>query len=148
MVDVVTHITIHAPVDKVASFAAEPDNAPKWYKNIKSVTWKTQKPLSEGSLIAFTAHFMGRTLEYTYKITKFIPLEELVMQTSEGPFPMQTTYTWKQVDNNDTYMTLRNTGSPTGFSKLFAPFMSMMMKNANNKDLQQLKEIIERNIEV
>ena len=146
MVDVITHITIHAPVEKVASFAAEPDNAPKWYKNIKSVTWKTPKPLQEGSLLSFTAHFMGRKLEYTYKIKKFIPLHELVMQTSEGPFPMQTTYTWKQVDNNGTYMTLRNTGSPTGFSKLFAPFMAMMMKKANNKDLRQLKEIIERNM--
>jgi hypothetical protein len=146
MVDVITHITIHAPVEKVASFAAEPDNAPKWYKNIKSVTWKTPKPLQEGSLLSFTAHFMGRKLEYTYKIKKFIPLHELVMQTSEGPFPMQTTYTWKQVDNNGTYMTLRNTGSPTGFSKLFAPFLAMMMKKANNKDLRQLKEIIERNM--
>jgi uncharacterized membrane protein len=143
MVDVVTEVLISAPKAKVAEFASEPDNAPAWYKNIKSVKWITEKPLSLHSRIAFEANFLGKKLSYIYEITEWIPGEKLVMRTAEGPFPMETTYEWTAINPGSTKMTLRNRGNPSGFSKIIAPFMSLAMKNANNKDLKQLKFLIE-----
>ena len=66
------------------------------------------------------------------------------MRTSEGPFPMETTYTWETVGEAATRMTLRNRGEPSGFSKLVAPFMAAAMRRANRKDLAQLKSLLER----
>lgn len=95
------------------------------------------------SRIAFKAQFLRRQLAYVYEIAEFIPGQKLVMRTADGPFPMETTYTWETNDNNSTRMTLRNKGIPTGFSKLFTPFMSLMIKRANKKDLKKLKHILQ-----
>lgn len=142
-VDVQTETIIAAPIDGVSEYASNPDNAPEWYVNIKSAEWNSPKPLTVGSQVTFNAQFLGRKLEYVYEITEFVPGEKLVMETADGPFPMTTTYTWHRTENGHTHMTLRNTGQPTGFSKLFAPFISSMMRNANNKDLKKLKQILE-----
>lgn len=144
MVDVVTFVHIRAPLARVSEFAMNPDNAPLWYENITRAEWKTPKPLNVGTRIAFTAHFLGKELRYTYEIAEKSP-ERLVMRTSDGPFPMETSYTFEKLDENLTRMTLRNRGMPAGFSKLLSPFMSMMMRKANKKDLRAIKAILEKN---
>ena len=145
-VDVLTEIEIARPRADVAAFAANPDNAPAWYENIKSVHWRTQPPLSVGSRIAFVATFLGRRLEYTYEVREHVPGERFVMSTSEGPFPMETTYSWQDTAAGTT-MTLRNCGEPAGFAKVAAPMLTRAMARANRKDLEQLKAILERRSE-
>ena len=143
-VDVLTDIVIDRPCDRVASYAADASNAPEWYVNIKSVEWKTPPPLTVGSRVAFIAHFLGRRLAYTYEIMELVPGRRLVMRTAEGPFPMETTYTWEPHGTNRTKMTLRNRGEPKGFSKVAGPLMAVAMRWANGKDLARLKALLER----
>ena len=142
-VDVLTEIVIGKPLEAVAAYAADPANAPAWYANISSVTGETSPPLEAGSRIAFTANFLGRRLAYTYEITGFRPAERLVMRTAQGPFPMETTYTWQAIDDRSTRMTLRNRGEPAGFPRLAAPLMAMAMRRANRKYLRALRAILE-----
>lgn len=143
-VDVLTEIEIARPRDQVAAYAGDPSNAPEWYVNIEAVEWKTPPPLVVGSKLAFVAHFLGRRLAYTYEIVDLVPDARLVMRTAEGPFPMETTYTWEPAGERRTRMTLRNCGEPSGFSKLVAPLMAAAMRRANRKDLMLLKSVLEQ----
>jgi uncharacterized membrane protein len=142
-VDVSTKVVINRPAEQVALYASDPDNVPTWYANIESVEWRTPRPMEVGSRLAFVARFLGRRLAYTYEIVEWIPSRRLVMRTADGPFPMETTYTWEAAADDRTRMTLRNRGTPAGFSNWLAPFMAFAVRRANQKDLARLKKHLE-----
>src|SRR5689334_18666328 len=129
-VSVETEVLIARPRATVFAYASDPENAPFWYANIKSVKWQTPKPLALGSRITFVAKFLGRDLAYTYEIAALDIGERLVMRTTEGPFPMETTYRGEEAYDRSTRMRLRNRGEPRGFSVLFAPFMTHAIRSA------------------
>jgi uncharacterized membrane protein len=142
-VDVLTEIDIARPRAEVAAFASDPGNATAWYRNIESVEWETPPPAAVGSRMRFVAKFLGRTLEYTYEVREVEPGSRFVMSTSDGPFPMETAYTWSDAGHGGTRMTLRNRGEPAGFAAVTAPVMSRAMRRANEADLRRLKELLE-----
>lgn len=142
-VDVQVEMVIDRPIADVASFAGDPSNAPEWYSNITSVTWQTPPPVAVGSTMDFVAHFLGRTLAYTYRVVELEHHRRLVMRTTDGPFPMETTYTWTELGEARTRMTLRNRGDPAGFARLTAPVVERAMRRATTKDLERLKSLLE-----
>ncbi|MEU9372646.1 SRPBCC family protein [Streptomyces sp. NPDC048255] len=144
-VDVLTEAVIAAPCDQVASYAADPTNAPVWYANITSVEYRTPPPVQIGSKVAFVARFLGRRLAYTYEITAYEPGRRMVMRTEQGPFPMETTYTWEPYGlyADRTRMTLRNRGEPSGFASLGATVIAAAMRRAQRKDLAALRALLE-----
>jgi hypothetical protein len=143
-VDVLSEIVIDAAPERVAAYAGDPANAPNWYVNIESVEWQTPPPATVGSRMSFVAQFLGRRLSYTYEIIEFTPEERLVMRTAEGPFPMETTYTWQPHGVGSTRMTLRNRGEPAGFARIATPVLAAAMRRANRQDLATLKRLLEQ----
>ena len=87
---------------------------------------------------------VGRELVYTYEVRELVDESRFVMSTAEGPFPMHTTYTFENVGNGATRMTLRNRGEPSGFARMGASVMARAMRRANRKDLARLKHLLER----
>lgn len=136
-VDVEVESVLPFPRAQVAAYAGDPGRAPEWYANIDTVRWRTPPPVAVGSQMDFEARFLGRRLSYTYEVVELVPGERLVMRTADGPFPMETTYTWVDAPGG-TLMRLRNRGTPTGFAKVGAPVMRRAMRAAMAKDLTRL----------
>lgn len=141
-VDVVTRTEIARAREEVASFAADPSNATRWYRNIETASWETPPPIAVGSRFRFRARFLGRTLEYAYEVQAFVPNERLVMSMTSGPFPMETSYVWEDAAGGTT-MTLRNRGETKRYFRLLDGVVEAAIRRANRADLTRLKTILE-----
>jgi uncharacterized membrane protein len=142
-VDVTATIVIERPIEQVAAYAGDPSNAPAWYRHIESAEWQTEPPMMLGSLITFRARLLGRDLVHTYEVVEFTPGEQVAIRTAQGPFPINTIYTWRPVGHRVTHMTLHNHGEPRGLSRLVAPVMAAAMRRVMHQDLTRLKQLLE-----
>jgi uncharacterized membrane protein len=143
-VDVRTETVVDRPRREVAAFTSDPSNATAWYRNIRSVEWETSPPVAVGSRMRFRARFLGRDLVYTYELRELVPGTRLVMGTADGPFAMETTYTFDDAPGGATRVGLRNRGEPSGFAKVLSPVMTKAIRRENTKDLARLKELLEK----
>jgi hypothetical protein len=141
-VRVTNAIVIDRPRSEVVAFATDPARAREWYSDVRDVRWNRQ-PVAVGSRLAFIAAFLGRESDYIYEVTELVPGERFVMSRAEGPFPMQTVYSWEDTSAGGTRMTLLSSGQPRGLSLLLAPFLRSAMKRSGRKDLARLKAILE-----
>ena len=133
-VDVSSEIVIRCPRNDVADYASNPDNAPRWYVNIKSVEWKTTPPLAVGSQIAFVAHFLGRKIAYTYDVVELVRGERFVMRTAEGPFPMEKTRAWATTPEGATPPTGKTWRRSSSCSKLAVTRFDTCRSRARHSD--------------
>lgn len=134
-----TILEVPYPLAKVWDFMSNPENATAWYKNIISSEWiEGNDTVRKGAKARFSAQFMGKRMDYVYEFSAVAPPVQLVMKTASGPFPMQTEYKLESTGMQSTRIELINEGEPRGFAFWLMPFMKMMMKAANKKDLLQL----------
>ncbi|KUG51865.1 ATPase [Serinicoccus chungangensis] len=145
--DVTVATTFDAPRPLVAAVAGDPDQAMRWYANIRSVRWQGPSELVEGARIDFVARFLGRQLAYTYVVVELVPQERMVMRTDDGPFPMETTYCWWDEEPGDggrprTGMSVRNAGRPSAMTTLASGAVTLGMKRAMRRDLERLRLVL------
>jgi Polyketide cyclase / dehydrase and lipid transport len=143
-VDVVSEIEIRRPRGEVAAFVCDQDNAPAWNESVESVEWESSRPLDTGSGFTYVAELLGRRLDYRYEVVELVVGNRLVVSTDDGPFSLQTTYTWADAVGGATAMTLRNQGQPEGSHRLTVPLIARAMRRANAKNLQRLKRLLEQ----
>ncbi|MGH9277697.1 MAG: SRPBCC family protein [Acidimicrobiales bacterium] len=142
-VDVVTEIVIDRPVEAVSAYAADPSHAPEWYATHR--LGRVEDAAADRGRVPAAVHGPVPRAAARLHLRDRRPRARRAAghATAEGPFPMETTYTWTAGPPSSTHMTLRNRGEPAGFSKLAAPLMAPMMRRANTKDLHRLKSILE-----
>jgi hypothetical protein len=143
VIQVLTEVEIEAPQKLVARYATDPTNSSAWYKHVLAVEGPDPAPLQHGSAFTLVARIPpGITRRFPYEVVNLVEGKRLIIRTEDGPFPMQTTYSWLTRDGR-TVMTMRNEISPRGPARIVAPLLVAGMRRANHKDLLRLKSILE-----
>lgn len=142
-VSVTTTIEIDRPRAQVAAFSADPLRGPDWYVAIRHADWLGDPVLAVGNRISLVAHFLGKRISYVYEISEYSPGERLVMTSVDGPIRIRTTYAWEDAPSGGTRMTLLNEGDTAFVPGVAAPIVVAAMKRTNQKDLRNLKRVLE-----
>jgi uncharacterized membrane protein len=146
-IDITAEVAIRRPLRDVAAYVIDPGHDPEWIGGVREVRMATRPPLAIGSRVARVAHFLGRRVEYVNEVTELDPERVLDMRSVKAPFPMRVTYTFEPrgpAGADGTTVRNRVRGAPGGFFALFGPLLAPMVKRSVRKDLERLRDIMER----
>lgn len=143
MSDIITEITINLPKERVVEYASDPENAPYWCKNIRSVAWDNEAQLRAGTKLIVRERLMRRNMENEYEVVEIIPGQKVVVRSLSNGMKIETTVGWQAIDEETTCMTVRVRAVPRAFSKAIVPFKALTIKNTCRRNLKRLKRILE-----
>jgi uncharacterized membrane protein len=142
-IDVSAETRISRPRPDVAGYVTDPANDPSWIGGIREARLLGDQPVAVGSRVARVASFLGRRIEYVNEVTELEPDRKLEMESVAGPFPMQISYEFAD-DGDATVVRTHVRGDASGFFKLAAPMLRRSVQRNIDRDVQRLREILER----
>jgi Polyketide cyclase / dehydrase and lipid transport len=154
-VDVTVEQRIERPRDEVARFAMDPANDTRWILALDSARVLPGGPggglrgdgadeVGPGTRVERIAGFLGRRIEYVNEIEEYDPPRRLSMRSVKAPFPMTVVYEFEEAGEGATLARIRAGGDPRGFYSVAGPLLNQMVKRGISRDLEALKDLMER----
>lgn len=135
-------ITIHRRPSAVFAFLSDFENVPRWNYAISATRKITGGPTDVGARYLQTRTVPTRETE-TFEVTEFETDQRLSIRGTFGPFPAEITYILEPgVDG--TRLTNVVELQPPGALRLVAPLVTARVKSAVAANLNQLKQILDR----
>jgi hypothetical protein len=160
-VDVTVEQRIERPRDEVAHFAMDPANDTRWILALDSARVLPRArggpgsgpagggddgpdDVGPGTRVERVAGFLGRRIEYVNEIEEYDPPRRLSMRSVKAPFPMTVVYEFEDAGDGATLARIRAGGDTRGFYSLAGPLLNQMVKRGISRDLEALKDLMER----
>ena len=150
-VDVTVEQRIERPRNEVARFAMDPANDTRWILALDSARVlpgatgaEGASEVGVGTRVERVAGFLGRRVEYVNQIEEYDPPRRLAMRSVKAPFPMTVVYEFEESGDGATLVRIRAGGDPGGFYSVAGPLLSQMVKHGIRRDLEALKDLMER----
>lgn len=97
MLYVTVAVTIRQPIERVFSFVADVASHVSWQGTISEARLEPPGPIQVGSIFHYVAEFDGRRTESGMRVARYEPCHVLVLETTNVPAPMETTYLFEPV---------------------------------------------------
>jgi hypothetical protein len=146
-VDVTVEQRIERPRDEVARFAMDPANDTRWILALDSARVLPDGGaggVGVGTRVERLAGFLGRRIEYVNEIEEYDPPRRLAMRSVKAPFPMTVVYEFEQAGEGATLARIRAGGDARGFYSVAGPLLNQMVRRGIRRDLEALKDLMER----
>ncbi|NIP41855.1 MAG: hypothetical protein GWN00_21480, partial [Aliifodinibius sp.] len=138
--EIATHIDL--PVEEVFAYSTNNENDPTWMDEVKKVEKTSEGPIGIGSTFINYVEFMGRTFDDTHEVIEYEPNTKMTIVQRTGPVPFKARYLY-QPDNEGTQFTMHIEAETKGFFKITAPLVRRQLKSQFEKNLSNLRKLLE-----
>lgn len=136
-----------APED-VFAYVSDFDNDAVWQSGVDESAWIDDRETGVGRRARSVGRFLGKRMEFTVEVTAWDPPKQASIKTVEGPFPYHGTYRCEAEGDGCRFSFLGEAESLGGFfGKLGDPIVVKMYGRQVRSDLENLKEILESELE-
>jgi uncharacterized membrane protein len=136
-------VEVARPAGEVFDFISDFENNPQWQGGMKSCRWTTPPPHQVGSTYDQVAHFLGRDIKSSFKVTEFEPGRRVKITSTAGPFPITETRTVDSDRDDLSRVTAVVEGDATRFFRIAGPVLRLMVQRSVRGDYARLKRLLE-----
>ena len=145
MIEVEYVAVINRPCEEVFAFVSNPENETQWQSGLIEAKQTSDGPMGVASTGRDVRRIMGKKTVAAWRITKFEPNRQFAFAVISGPMPFQGSYAFETVDDG-TRVTCIIQAQTAGFSKLFDPVVSRLIKRQGEKQIAALKQVLEARV--
>jgi len=135
-------VEIKCSVDKVFAYATEAKSWPKWHATMPEAEQTSQGKVGVGTTFRGKNRMMGKTLEWTAKLTEYAPNKKWAKVITSGSIVIDDQLIFDPVDGG-TRFTMVYDVKVGGFLKLLSSMIVSSMRKQMKLDLINLKNILE-----
>ncbi len=142
MVNVVTSLVIHRPIEEVFAYLTDARNHPQWDTGLLDIHQTPESPVGVGTRITEVRLFLGRKFEMTSEVVEYEPPTKYTRTAMGGPVPGTGTLTFEPTAEG-TKLTWIFKMQPGGFFALAEPLFARSLKRQLEAALGDAKDLLE-----
>ena len=142
MINHLSKVWIHKPVEEVFAFLCNKENDLKWQSGLVEVH-QQDRSMKVGTRIDEVYSFLGRRINGVLEVTEFEPNRKIGTKGVSGAFPIQYTYLLEPA-NDGTQFSIEMEMKPEGFFALAEPIVGANLKKSMDSDINSLKQTLEK----
>jgi uncharacterized membrane protein len=136
-------VDIDRPAEDIFAFVSNFENNPRWQQGMRSCTWTSPPPHGEGSTYDQTAHFLGKDVVSKFRVVEYEPDRRVKITSTAGPFPITETRVVAPRDADRATVTAIVEGDASGFFRVAAPILPLLVRRSVRADYARLKRLLE-----
>lgn len=145
MKPIVVQVDIDRPAAEVFAYLDEVENNTAWLRGMRSCTWITPPPRGVGARYDQVAAFLGKEIRTSFEVTAHEPGRLVTITSRAGSsFPLNVTRLVEPTGPESCRVTETVESDPSGFYRIGAPLLRMMVRRNIARDYVALKRLLDR----
>jgi uncharacterized membrane protein len=135
-------IIVNRPVDQVFAYVTDFNTWPRWESGLLQAEQTSEGPLNVGTTFRGTNQALGQRMEWTSEVTGYVPGKSWEQKIVSKGWSTEESLAFEPFENG-TKLSLVSKLEIGGLLRLLAPFVSRKMQKQMERNLVNLKDILE-----